>query len=178
MTLRQSQLTSRTGFTLVELMIVVAIIGVLSAVAIPQFRTYQFKSKTAEVKSNLSAIRIAEEAYFAEFSEYRSAAPEPATIPGSVPVAFDGVSSQFAPLGFDAEGTVYFSYGVAIAENGSGFTADAGADIDGNGIVQFWGYTKLTAGGTLVEGRVGCSAASLSPQQVGPCVAGAGRTIF
>ena len=159
-------------------MIVVAIIGVLSAVAIPQFRTYQYKSKTAEVKSNLGGIRVAEEAYFAEFSEYRPASAEPATIPGSTPVAFNGASSQFAPIGFDTEGAVYFSYGVAVGENGSGYTADAGADIDGDGIVQFWGYANSTAGGTHVEGRVGCTASSLTPEQIGPCVAGAGRTIF
>jgi type IV pilus assembly protein PilA len=58
------------GFTLVELMVVVAIIGVLSAVAIPNFRKYQAKSKTTEAKLNLAAIFTNELAFQADYDVF------------------------------------------------------------------------------------------------------------
>ena len=52
------QLKGQKGFTLIELMIVVAIIGILAAIAIPNFLTYQMKSRQSEAKTNLMAIKI------------------------------------------------------------------------------------------------------------------------
>ena len=46
----------KKGFTLIELMIVIAIIGILAAVAIPMYSDYTKKSRTAEVQSNLAEI--------------------------------------------------------------------------------------------------------------------------
>ena len=53
----------RKGFTLIELMIVVAIIGILSALAIPNFFSMQYRAKRAEVPVNVDGIRTAEIAY-------------------------------------------------------------------------------------------------------------------
>ncbi len=61
---------SVSGFTLVELMVVVAIIGLLSSVAIPNFRKYQAKAKMSEAKLQLSSLYTAESAFFSDFNMY------------------------------------------------------------------------------------------------------------
>ncbi len=53
-------------------MIVVAIIGILAAIAIPNFLRYQAKSRQSEAKTNLGAVFVAETAYFSENSRYGS----------------------------------------------------------------------------------------------------------
>lgn len=58
------------GFTLVELMVVVAIIGLLSAVAVPNFKKYQAKAKISEAKLQLSALYTAEQAFFSDYNMY------------------------------------------------------------------------------------------------------------
>jgi type IV pilus assembly protein PilA len=65
-----SKLRSKKGFTLIELMIVVAIIGILAAIAIPNFLKFQAKSKQSEAKSNLGAIFTGETSYFGEYNAY------------------------------------------------------------------------------------------------------------
>ncbi len=58
------------GFTLIELMIVVAIIGILAALAIPNFIRFQARSKQSEVKANLKSLFTAERSYYQEHDTY------------------------------------------------------------------------------------------------------------
>ena len=66
--LRQKR--NQKGFTLIELMIVIAIIGILAAIAIPQFNSYRAKSYNSAVVSDVRNLRTDLESYYAEWDEY------------------------------------------------------------------------------------------------------------
>lgn len=61
---------SQAGFSLIELMIVVAIIGILTTIAVPNFNRFQAKARQSEAKSQLAAIYAAEKSFYAEWSTY------------------------------------------------------------------------------------------------------------
>jgi len=167
----------RSGFTLIELMIVVAIIGILAVVAIPNYLRFQLRSKTAEAKTNLAAIRTSEEAYFSEFGLYLQASPAPVVIPGTQKIPFVN-NLGFTRIGWKPEGLVYFSYGVSIAPDGTGYTADAGADLDGDLDNQYWAYVRPDQAQTRVNGAVGCSVELMESGEVAPCTPQSGQSVF
>ena len=113
----------QSGFTLVELMVVVAIIGLLSAVAIPNFKKYQAKSKISEAKLQLSAAYTAEQSFFSDFNMYHTCLPYMGFDPGPE------VLNRYYAVGF---GTVH---GSATAINQVAYTAavNSGLDSSANG---------------------------------------------
>lgn len=60
------------GFSLVELMVVVAVIGFLAAIAIPQYAIYRMKTFQSEAKTSLSSLYVAEQAFFGEYNRYHT----------------------------------------------------------------------------------------------------------
>lgn len=97
------------GFTLVELMVVVAIIGLLSAVAIPNFKKYQAKSKMSEAKLQLSAIYAAEATYFTSYDMYHNCLGTMGYDPG--PEA----ANRYYAVGFNIDATtVTNAYNTAV----------------------------------------------------------------
>ncbi len=158
-------LHAKKGFTLIELMIVVAIIGILAAIAIPNFLKYQAKSKQSEAKVNLGAIGTSAESYRAEKDTYMMTNP---VVVGDI--ANKGIGTNdigWAPQGntryaysygahgattggellFDAtDGSVTQSSDASLAfANTSAFTAEASGDIGHGGDSDQWTYTQLRA---------------------------------
>jgi prepilin-type N-terminal cleavage/methylation domain-containing protein len=60
------------GFTLIELMVVTAIVGILTAIAIPEFGAYRKRAYDVQALSDLRSVAIAEEAYYLQHEEYES----------------------------------------------------------------------------------------------------------
>lgn len=167
------------GFTLVELMIAVAIIGILAATALPSFIRFQMRAKTAEVKSNLQAIRHAQMAYLGGTGRFVAASPSPATYSGSTAGDFVDTGpalANFDTIGWRPEGRVYFSYAITIDGTGRAFTADAASDLDEDAAPQVWGIVHPNVAGATVPGAYGCmgvydpsSGLSDRHSTVGPC---------
>jgi len=158
------------GFTLVELMIVVAIIGVLSALAIYGVVRYVKHSKTAEATRALGAIEDGERVQFQLETPYGSTgamtyyhvfcpdvSPTPATIPMSQKIAV--VSTAGSGAGYDQQGWRCLKYSLVdpqfyqytvTSNSASGtaaiFTATANGDLDGNGVAST--YQVIGRGGS------------------------------
>lgn len=106
-------LKNNKGFSLVELMVVVAIIGVLAAIGIPQITKYMARARQSEAKSNLASIYTANKAFFAEYGIY---------------------DNRFNIIGYRPEGKLRYNVGWDAAGTrcdllAAGYTAPAGADV-------------------------------------------------
>jgi prepilin-type N-terminal cleavage/methylation domain-containing protein len=116
------------GTTLLELMVVVAIVGILAAISIPVFSMYKKRAYLSEATANIQGIMEAEQAYFVRFQQYTAALPlcPPAAAPlvGQKqlfnPAACGG---QWLDLGWRPDDSVAFQYQVFSAYNAVGARA-------------------------------------------------------
>ncbi|MEM1417355.1 MAG: prepilin-type N-terminal cleavage/methylation domain-containing protein [Myxococcota bacterium] len=148
------------GFTLIELMIVVAIIGILATLAIPAFQTYVLRSRMSEATTFLQVIKGRQEAYRAEFGQYCDVSGA-GTLTGHIPDPLPGPGEKngwdptpaWRQLGAEPDGFVYFQYTVAagfpgapspipVPANEFWYIAQAQADLDDDGeLVQVEVYS-------------------------------------
>jgi|KBSMisStaDraftv2_1062788.scaffolds.fasta_scaffold567205_1 prepilin-type N-terminal cleavage/methylation domain-containing protein len=77
-----TNLRGQSGFTLIEVLVVVVIIGVLAAIAIPQFTGHRGRAFEATLKADLRNAAVAEEAYYAQNQVYKTGALSASTLPG------------------------------------------------------------------------------------------------
>ena len=143
------------GFTMVEMMIAVAIIGILASVSIPAFQNYQNRSRRAEAFSNLAGLAKLEKSYFSEYSAYaRVGISQPAGTLGSNKLVWDpAAEAAFSTVGFHPDGAVFYAYDVnvdtGLCPQQDCFTASGYGDADSNGLLALVVYTQPTASGAV-----------------------------
>jgi len=141
------KLKGQKGFTLIELMIVVAIIGILAAIAIPNFLAYQARAKQSEAKTNLGGIYTSEIGYFGEFNDFTAnfttlgytiagtTTRYNYTLGATTPVTL-GVALGICPASAVA--------GVTLIVAGTpGFTAAAVGNIDSDAVCDEWSMNDI-----------------------------------
>jgi prepilin-type N-terminal cleavage/methylation domain-containing protein len=139
-----TKLSNSRGFSLIELMISVAIIAVMSAIAFPTMQSLRAKAKESEMRMHLAAIRTCEETYKSENDAYYACPAHPAIIPiGGNRVPWDNPPPpvEWDVIGFSVDSPVIYQYAIINVVAGTAYTATAEGDVDCDGQTAIWRIT-------------------------------------
>lgn len=138
---------NKSGFTLIELIIVVTIITILAAIAIPAYVGQQKRAARTEAYTNLEALRLLEEQFFAENGEYAPAGGGTINYnatPGTADSGIEDILPGFQPGGQ-----------IGLPGLGLNFTYSiTSADTNGDGLADTFTATATGVAGTRVAGDV------------------------
>ena len=129
-------MVSRPGFSLIELMIVVAIVGILAAVGVAGYQRYVLSAQMSEAESVLIDIAAKQAAYYSTWGEYLATSANPETVPQtSLAVWKKGVQS-WENLGFALTQPSRWQFKVDVYDNKQGFIASAQSRMSGRLVIM------------------------------------------
>lgn len=152
---------NQAGFSLVELMVVVAIIGILASLAIPSIGKYMAKARQSEAKTQLSSLYTAEKAFYAEYTAY---------------------DQRFGAVGYSPEGRLRYNVGFANGANGlalpaNGYTATLNGAQLNTATLVYCGGAAGANGCQILNGATNAQPAAIAGTSIVSNAAGASTFI-
>jgi prepilin-type N-terminal cleavage/methylation domain-containing protein len=170
------------GFTIIELMVSVAIVGILASLAVPAYQLYRLQAKVTESKAIIGGVRVSQQSFMATNDYYANINipnPDPAgpagpagarkrmwdqiPCPNTCPRIAPATCNRFACIGFQANSTLYYHFaspsGVFGPNGIPEFAVGGTGDIDEDGTPGNFTYQSGNSGGPVglqLDGITAC----------------------